>query len=422
MINAFILIVCYYIFMDKIEVLKYYFGYGKLKPEQEEIIDSVLNSTDTIGLLPTGYGKSITFQIPALLLDGITLVITPLIALMQDQVKNLKDKFIPAEFINSLLTMEEVDSVYKKLKLGKIKILYVSAERLESKRFKEEIKDLDISLIVADEAHTLLWSEDFRRALGHIPIFINSLKNRPKLLALTATATNETTKKITTLLNLYNPKIVIGDCDRKNIFYKIIKTTSKDRDLYFYIKRNLNVHGIIYCLTVKNVLHVYEYLRDKGLSVGYYHGAMDSIDKKNIQNKYTNHEIDIIICTNAFGMGIDIPDIRYVIEYDLPSSIEDFSQQSGRCSRDGKYAESVVLFNINDIETIEYFIDHIDNVEKDSKEIKRIKKDRYNKLDEMVKLCIGSECIHKRIANYFGVKHNGKCNMCSNCTPKRYTC
>ena len=225
--------------MDKLDILKKYYGYSKLKKEQATIIDAVLNNNDIIGLLPTGYGKSVTFQIPALLLDGITIVITPLIALMQDQVRNLKDKMIPAAYINSLLDKEEVDNVYRKLRRGDIKILYVSAERLETKRFLDEIINIDISMIVADEAHTLLWSEDFRRALGHIPIFINSLKNRPKLLALTATATNETTKKITTLLNLYNPKIVIGDCDRKNIFYKIIKTTSKDRDLYFYIKRNM---------------------------------------------------------------------------------------------------------------------------------------------------------------------------------------
>ena len=404
--------------MDKIEVLKYYFGYGKLKKEQEEIIDQVLSDNDIIGLLPTGYGKSITFQIPALILDGITIVITPLIALMQDQVRNLNDKMIPAEFINSLLSKEEQENVYRKLKSGKIKILYVSAERLESKKFKEEIKNIEISMIVADEAHTLLWSEDFRIALGHIPKFIESLNKRPKMMALTATATKETVKKITELLNLNNPKIVIGDCDRKNIFYKIVKTKNKDKDLYLYINNHKNIHGIIYCLTIKNVIHVYDFLKEKGLNVGYYHGAMESSLKKDIQNKYTNHEIDIIVCTNAFGMGIDIKDIRYVIEYDIPSSIEDFSQQSGRCSRDGKYAESVILFNLNDIKTIEYFIDHIDNKEKSDKEIRRIKMDRYNKLDEMVKLCMGSGCIHKRVCSYFGVKHNGNCGMCSNCVKK----
>lgn len=408
--------------MDKLEVLKDYFGYGKLKKEQEEIIDAVMNNDDIIGLLPTGYGKSITFQIPALMLSGITLVITPLIALMQDQVRNLHEKHIPAEYINSLLDKEDMNRCYKRLKEGKIKILYVSAERLENKRFLDEIMNVEISMIVADEAHTLLWSEDFRKSLGHIPNFIEKLEKRPKIMALTATATSLTTKKITSLLNLKNPKIVIGDCDRKNIFYKILKTSNKDRDLYFYIKEHVGLHGIIYCLTIKNVLHVYEYLKSKGFNVSYYHGAMESIEKKKVQAMYTNHEIDIIVCTNAFGMGIDIPDIRYVIEYDLPSCIEDFSQQSGRCSRDGEYAESVVLFSLNDVETIEYFIDHIDNDEKNDFELKRIKSDRYSKLDKMVKLCMGNECIHKSVSNYFGIKHNGNCNMCSNCKKARYLC
>ena len=408
--------------MDKLEILKYYFGYGKLKSYQEEIIDSIMDSIDVIGLLPTGYGKSITFQIPALLLSGITIVITPLIALMQDQVNNLKKKLIPSEYINSLQTKEEQDNVYKKIKYGKVKILYVAAERLESNRFLNEILDIDISLIVCDEAHTLLWSEDFRKALGHIPKFINKLKNRPKILALTATATSLTKDKIINLLNLNNPKIIVGDCDRKNIFYKILKTSNKDRDLYFYIKAHKDSLGIIYCLTIKNVMHVYEYLKSKRFKVGYYHGAMDPNDKKYIQEEYTNHKLDIIVCTNAFGMGIDIKDIRYVIEYDLPSSIEDFSQQAGRASRDGLYAESIVLFNLKDIETIEYFIDHIKNDEKEDKEIKLIKQDRYKKLDSMVKLCIGSECIHKGISEYFGISHKGKCNMCSNCVKTKYIC
>ena len=412
----------YYMLMDKLDILKKYYGYSKLKKEQATIIDAVLNNNDIIGLLPTGYGKSVTFQIPALLLDGITIVITPLIALMQDQVRNLKDKMIPAAYINSLLDKEEVDNVYRKLRRGDIKILYVSAERLETKRFLDEIINIDISMIVADEAHTLLWSEDFRKALGHIPSFLHKLPKRPKMMALTATATKTTVDKIKVLLELKNPILVVGDCDRGNIFYKIKKTHDKDRDLYFYIKSHLNLHGIIYCLTIKNVLHVYEFLKEKGFKVGYYHGEMESIDKKKMQNMYTNHEIDIIVSTNAFGMGIDIPDIRYVIEYDLPSSIEDFSQQSGRCSRDGKYAESIVLFNLKDVETIEYFIDHIDNIEKSSKEIKQIKKDRYQKLDSMVKLCIGSTCIHKAVSEYFGIPHKGNCNMCSNCVKRKYTC
>ena len=406
--------------MNREELLQYYFGFDKLKPFQEEIVDSVMNGRDVIGLLPTGYGKSITFQLPALMLDGITIVVSPLIALMQDQVINLKRNGISAEFINSLQTKEEQDIIFNKLKRGLIKILYVSAERLKNKKFLIEIFKQDIDLFVCDEAHTLLWSEDFRMALGEIPMFIEKIKNRPKMLALTATATNQTSDKITKLLKLNNPLIVRCDPDRPNIFYNVIKTNNKDRDLYFYLKNKKNVHILIYCLTIRNVIHVYDYLKEKGFNILKYYGEMESLDKKKALISYKNHDVDIIVCTNAFGMGIDIPDIRYVIEYDMPSSIEDFSQQTGRCSRDGEKAEAVLFFNIRDIKTIEYFIDNIDDSSKDNKELNKIKNDRRYKLDKMVNLSMSSTCIHKSISEYFGIKHSGKCVMCSNCVSSRY--
>ncbi len=400
--------------MDKLEILKKYYGYDKLKKEQSLIVDSVLENKDIIGLLPTGYGKSITFQIPALLLDGITIVITPLIALMEDQVSSLKKKCIAAEYINSLQDKEEQDRVLRNLSRGNIKILYVAAERLESSRFLDIVLKLDISLVVADEAHTLLWSEDFRKSLGHIPNFIKKLNKRPKMMALTATATNHTIDKIIQLLDLINPKIVVCDCDRKNIFYLVKQSKNKDKDLLKYLDKN--ERGIIYCLTIKNVLHVYEYLNQLGYSVTYYYGSLDSKEKKKNQELYSKFEKRIMISTNAFGMGIDIPDIRYVILYDMPQSIEDYSQQTGRASRDGKYAMSVLLFNTKDIEKNRYFIDNIDE---NTKDVKRIKRDRYHMLDEMISLCIGSKCIHQKVVNYFGLPHKGKCNMCSNCVKKR---
>ena len=394
--------------MDKLDILKEYFGYDKLKKEQESIIDNVMDNKDIIGLLPTGYGKSITFQIPALLLEGITIVVSPLIALMQDQVKNLKEKYINAEYINSLQTKEEKENIYNKIKKGKVKILYVAAERLEVKSFLDVILKCEVSLIVIDEAHTLLWSEDFRMSLGHIPSFINRFNKKPKIMALTATATNNTINKIIKLLDLNNPKLIIGMCDRENIFYSIINTNKKNLDLIKYINKYKDKRGIIYCLTINHVMHVYEYLNSLNYKVTYYHGGLDSKLKKNNQNDFTNSNKNIMVATNAFGMGIDIPDIRYVIMYDLPSSIEDFSQQSGRASRDGAFAEAILFFNLKDIDTIKYFIDNIDNKEKSSSEIKKIKK-------EMVNLCISHKCIHKEIVNYFGLEYKKKCNMCSNC-------
>ncbi len=399
--------------MDKNETLKYYFGYDKLKEEQEKIIDSILEGKDTIGILPTGFGKSITFQLPALMFAGITIVVTPLIALMQDQVMELKEKKIYAEYINSLQTKEEQEQIYERLLKYKIKILYVSAERLLNIDFINLIKRIKIDFFVCDEAHTLLWSEDFRKALGLIPLFIKKLSYKPKMLALTATATPKTINKIIKLLELNNPNIIMNNCDRNNIYYRIIKTSKKDEELIKFLK-DKNEHILIYCLTIKNVMHVYNLLKDK-YKVLVYHGSLDPDMKKYALEAYKSNKCKIIVCTNSFGMGINISDIRYVIEYDIPASIEDFVQQIGRASRDGKYAEGVVLFNINDIKTIEYFINNIEDEGKSYSELVDIKRDRLDKLDKVINLCLSNKCIRKNISNYFGFKHNFKCMMCSNC-------
>lgn len=399
--------------MDKNETLKYYFGYDKLKEEQEKIIDSILEGKDTIGILPTGFGKSITFQLPALMFAGITIVVTPLIALMQDQVMELKEKKIYAEYINSLQAKEEQEQIYERLLKYKIKILYVSAERLLNEGFINLIKRVKIDFFVCDEAHTLLWSEDFRKALGLIPLFIKKLPYKPKMLALTATATPKTINKIIKLLELNNPNIIMNNCDRNNIYYRIIKTSKKDEELVRFLK-DKNEHVLIYCLTIKNVMHVYNLLKDK-YKVLVYHGSLDPDMKKYALEAYKSNKCKIIVCTNSFGMGINISDIRYVIEYDIPASIEDFVQQIGRASRDGKYAEGVVLFNINDIKTIEYFINNIEDEGKSYSELVDIKRDRLDKLDKVINLCLSNKCIRKNISNYFGFKHNFKCMMCSNC-------
>ena len=266
---------------DKNEIIKKYFGYD-LKKEQSDIIDNILNDKDVIGLLPTGFGKSVTFQVPALMIEGLTLVISPLIALMQDQVMALKKRGIRSEYINSLQDKNLQDKIYESLRKNEIKILYVSAERLKSKKFLNEIENIDISLLVCDEAHTLLWSEDFREALGDIPDFIKRLKKRPKMLALTATATSLTVSKIIKLLSLNNPLIIRGDCDRKNIFYRNIKTNDKDRELFFYVSRRKGIHGLIYALTIKKCEHIYNFLRDKNINAAIYHGALDSNIKKRV--------------------------------------------------------------------------------------------------------------------------------------------
>ena len=399
----------------KLKLLEKYYGYKFLKEEQNLIIDNILNGNDVIGVLPTGFGKSVTFQIPALMQDGVTIVITPLISLMQDQAFTLKNKGIKAEYINSSLNIDEQELIYKRLINGNVKILYISAERLLNKYFKEMIKKVKISLLVCDEAHTLLWSEDFREVMAHIPEFINYLGYRPIHLALTATATPTTLNKIKILLKLDNPNIVIGNCDRENIFYRVIKNQNKLNSLIEYTSKYKDELGIIYCLTIKSCNLVYDYLKSFGFNVGIYHGAMDSLEKKKAQMCFTNGIIKIMVCTNAFGMGIDIPNIRYIILYEMPICIEDYIQQIGRASRDGKYAESVLLFDTNDIRVLNYFIDNITSNDKSDAEIRRIKADKYKKLDKMIELGLTSKCLHQYVANYFNQKHKGKCMMCSNC-------
>ena len=399
---------------NKNEILKSYFGYDNLKPEQAQIIDFVLDKKDTIGLLPTGYGKSICFIIPSLLLEGITIVITPLIALMADQVNNLKKRFIKAEFINSLQTNIEKENIYNRLLNNKIKIIFIAGERLFTKRFSDILNKINISLIVFDESHTLLWSEDFRFTLSKIPEFLNNFKNRPPILALTATATTLTINKINSILNLNNPQLVVGDCDRKNICYRVIRTENKERMLLSLLSK-YKTKIIIYCMTIKNCEYLYYQLLELGYNVRLYHGMMEKDDKIKSQNDFYYSKANIMIATNAFGMGIDIPDIRYVIEYDLPSSIEDYIQQVGRVSRDGKYGEGILLFDRRDISTNEYFIENIKNDNIDKKELNQIKLDRYQKLDKMIELALTSKCLHQFTSNYFGHKHPGKCMMCSNC-------
>ncbi len=401
----------------KNEILKSYFGFDNLKPEQSQIIDSILSGNDTIGLLPTGFGKSICFTIPALINDGLTIVITPLIALMADQVKNLKNRFIKAEYINSLLEEYEKEIIYKKILDNRVKLLFIAGERLLNNKFLNIIKNINVSLLVFDEAHTLLWSEDFRQSLAKIPEFYKCFNKRPPILALTATATNITVNKIKKILALNEPKLIIGDPDRKNIYYRIIKTSNKERELLSYLSKNKD-KGLIYTLTIKNAEYLYYQLLELGYKVGLYHGNLDSNEKKKVQELYNNGTLNLMVATNAFGMGIDIPNIRYVIEYDLPQSIEDFIQQTGRGSRDNKYAEGVLLFDRRDIGMNEYFIEHIKNENISDKELNQIKLDRYQKLDKMIELALTSRCIHQVASLYFGHKHNGKCMMCSNCKKK----
>ena len=397
--------------MDKYEILKKYYGYDKFRYPQNLIIDSVLNKKDTIALLPTGFGKSVTFQIPAIINDGITIVISPLIALMSDQVSNLKKRGIMAEFMNSTLSLNEQNEIYLKLLQGKCKLLYVSAEKLQNDFFINKIKKLNIPMLVVDEAHTILWGEGFRKAFIHINEFISILTKKPVILALTATATNQTVEKIAYYLDMKDYELITTNPDRRNIFYKVVKTENKFGELLAYLSFNKKKKGIIYCLTRKRVEELSKYLLDNRIDNVIYHGGMKNEDKIYNQNKFSNDECDIIVCTNAFGMGIDIPNIRYVICYDIPQSIEDLSQQIGRAARDGLYAEGIVYFNFKDIKTLDYFIEASDVSE-------NIKNDLRKKKDNVVDFCLSNKCRHKLLCKYFKEDIDSGLNKCDNCKRK----
>lgn len=394
--------------------IKKYFNF-ELKPIQNKIIKTVINATDCIALLPTGYGKSVTFQIPALILSGITLVISPLIALMEDQVRNLKRKGIKALCINSNQDDELQAYNYNLILGGSIKLVYVSAERLQNKTFLRVISKVKIDLFVCDEAHTLSWSEGFRAALGEIPLFFERIGYQPTILALTATANGDMVSKITSLLSMKNPIIYTALFDKSNIYYRVIKTSNKLKVLLDYLKKN-NSKGLIYCLTIKTCELLYSELKRLGFRVGLYHGMLQADVKVKMQTDYANDKLKYLICTNAFGMGIDIAGIRFVVVYEICQSIEDFVQQTGRASRDGLYAEAILLFNKTDINTNHYFIESIKD--KDDKKLGQIKKQRYQKFNKMLDFCFTKKCLHQFISKYLN-QQIAECRcMCYNCQKK----
>ena len=394
--------------MKKEEILLKYYGYKGFRNPQDLIIDSVLDGNDTIALLPTGFGKSVTFQVPALMLEGLTIVVSPLISLMVDQVNSLNKRNIPAIALNSNISLYEQRAIYKELLRGKYKLLYVSAERLQNEYFISQMKELNVSLFVVDEAHTILWGEGFREAFLYINHFVKSLNNRPIILSLTATATSNTIEKIKYYMELDNPKIVSINSDRENIFYRVIKTKDKNKQLLAYLSFNKNKKGIIYTLTRRKTTEISKFLTQNNINNVIYHGGLSVEEKKEYQESFGKNGNNVIICTNAFGMGIDIPDIRFVICYDIPSSIEDLSQQIGRAARDGAYAEGIVFFDFKDINTLNYFIESSDVNEK-------VKNDLRKKKEDIIDFCLSKKCRHQLLCSYFGNEIKRCLNKCDNC-------
>ena len=392
-----------------LDVLHKYYGYTSFRKGQENIITSIINKEDVLAIMPTGGGKSICYQVPALCLDGITIVISPLISLMKDQVDALKTMGVKARLINSSLSNSEYNEALEEIENDECKIIYIAPERLDSMDFVNIIRGKNISQVAIDEAHCVSqWGHDFRVSYKKIPYFINRLDKRPIVTAFTATASNEVREDIINILNLHNPAVYITGFDRENLSINIVKSSSKNKYTLDYVENHKNESGIIYASTRKEVETIYEGLLKRNYSVAKYHAGLSNEARKEYQENFINDDIKIMVATNAFGMGIDKPNIRWVLHYNMPQSIENYYQEIGRAGRDGEDSECVLLFSPGDVHTQKYLVEvGIENPER-----KRV---QYKKLQQMVDLVYSNTCYRKNILNYFGEIFLEDCNNCSNC-------
>ena len=392
-----------------LDVLHKYYGYTSFRKGQENIITSIINKEDVLAIMPTGGGKSICYQVPALCLDGITIVISPLISLMKDQVDALKTMGVKARLINSSLSNSEYNEALEEIENDECKIIYIAPERLDSMDFVNIIRGKNISQVAIDEAHCVSqWGHDFRVSYKKIPYFINRLDKRPIVTAFTATASNEVREDIINILNLHNPAVYITGFDRENLSINIVKSSSKNKYTLDYVENHKNESGIIYASTRKEVETIYEGLLKRNYSVAKYHAGLSNEARKEYQENFINDDIKIMVATNAFGMGIDKPNIRWVLHYNMPQSIENYYQEIGRAGRDGEDSECVLLFSPGDVHTQKYLVEvGIENPDR-----KRV---QYKKLQQMVDLVYSNTCYRKNILNYFGEIFLEDCNNCSNC-------
>ena len=398
------------------EALKAVFGYDSFRPGQEVVINAILEGRDILAVMPTGAGKSLCYQVPAMLLSGITLVISPLISLMQDQVKALNEAGVDAAFINSSLSEKELNDTFKNAYKGHYKIIYVAPERLMSEGFISFAKSVEISMVTVDEAHCISqWGQDFRPSYMDIAEFINILDKRPIISAFTATATQNVREDIICSLGLNNPYFLVTGFDRENLFFQIDKPQNKERFILDFIERHRGESGIIYCATRKNVDSLYTLLRKQHISVGKYHAGMSNEERKQMQNDFVFDYTSIVIATNAFGMGIDKSNVRFVIHYNMPSSMENYYQEAGRAGRDGLNSECILLFSPQDIIINRFLLEHKDFSDIDPIDAMTIRERDIKRLQIMEGYCYTTECLRNYILKYFGEDPKKPCDDCGNC-------
>ncbi len=403
--------------MDKFSILNQYFGYTAFRPGQESLIDAVLDGKDVFGIMPTGGGKSMCYQIPALLLPGVTFVVSPLISLMMDQVMALKAAGIPAAYINSTLSAPQMQAVYRNLLRGQYKIVYVAPERLDYGGFSSVAARLNISFIAVDEAHCISqWGQDFRPSYLRILNFIAGLPKRPVVGAFTATATKQVREDVERILALQSPVRAMTGFDRANLYFEVLHPESKDTQLLQMVASRRNKSGIIYCSTRKNVERVCESLLDHGYCATRYHAGLSEQERHQNQRSFLYDEKKIMVATNAFGMGIDKSNVSYVIHYNMPKSIEAYYQEAGRAGRDGMNAECILFFSGSDVATARFLINNAsDNEELTPTQKDTIHRQELARLESMIGYCKTDQCLRGYILEYFGQKHPEICGNCSTC-------
>ena len=401
----------------KHEVLEKYFGYTEFRSGQEVLIDGILAGRDVLGIMPTGSGKSICYQIPAIMMEGITLVISPLISLMKDQVSALIRIGVPAAFINSSLTAAQIRTAYKRCQAGNYKIIYVAPERLLTCDFYEAIRNLKISMVAVDEAHCISqWGQDFRPSYLKIREFMSQLSYQPVVSAFTATATETVAEDIVNALQLQNPVRVVTGFDRPNLHFEVRRPKDKPEALLKLMDQEKGKSGIIYCSTRKDTESVCELLTERGYLATKYHAGLSEEERRKNQDDFLYDQRPIMVATNAFGMGIDKSNVGFVIHYNMPKCIEAYYQEAGRAGRDGTAADCILFYAGKDVTTAKFLIQTpAENTELTQEQQERIWQQDYVRLDQMVGYCSTSHCLRGYILQYFGQAHGENCGNCGNC-------
>ncbi len=409
--------------MDKFDILKKYFGYSDFREGQENLIDSILHGQDVLGIMPTGAGKSICYQIPALLLPGITLVISPLISLMKDQVQTLNQAGIHAAYINSSLSESQISKALRLAAAGQYKIIYVAPERLETYEFLRFARQSEISMVTVDEAHCISqWGQDFRPSYLKIVRFVEQLERRPIISAFTATATENVKEDIVCVLGLRSPQVLVTGFDRKNLYFAVETPRRKDDYVLGYINEHDAESGIVYCATRKNVEKLCDRLLAEGVAVTKYHAGLSGEERRKNQEDFIYDKSPVMVATNAFGMGIDKSNVRYVIHYNMPQSLENYYQEAGRAGRDGERAECILLYSAQDVMINRFLLENKEqNGDYTPEEQDAVAQRDADRLRTMTYYCMAADCLREYILHYFGESGAGACGNCGNCMKEYVT-